>query len=180
MRRALSSNRLRPLVEANRPSLGAGGSRISLATYTRHHGATPQICPLHARPSLRRLQHTGTGDSSRAGIPTGQTILRRLPLQCTGCGAFTQTTDPAQAGFFNLQRRAVQEYLGFTEPKAPTVDEAVAEENRVIEETLSNLPQEQLDALGLTKDALIGDIDVKPPQPKGTMCPRLHAIFGFL
>ena len=183
MRRALSFNRLRPLLEVNRPSLGAGAPRISLATYTRHRWATPQTCRLHARPSLRRLQHTGSGDSSRAGIPTDRPILRRLPLQCTGCGAFTQTTDAGQAGFFDLQRRAVQEYLGLIEPKARTVDEAVEEENRVIEEALSNLPQSQLEALGLTKDALIGDKDVEPPEPKGIVCPRLprlYAIFDFL
>lgn len=179
MRRALSYNRLLPFAEVNRPSLGAGGPRISLATYTRHRWATAQTCPLHARPSLRRFQHTESGETSKAGIPTGRPILRRLPLQCTGCGAFTQTTDAAQAGFFNLERRAVQEYLGFIEPKTPTVDEAVEEEDRVVEEALSNLPQEQLEALGLTKDALIGDKDVKPPQPKGTVFPCLPAIFAF-
>lgn len=168
MRRALSFNRLRPFEQVNRSSLGAGGPQISLATYARQRWATPQTCPLYARPSPCRFQHTESGEGSKAGIQTGRPISRRLPLQCTGCGAFTQTTDAAQAGFFNLERRAVQEYLGLVEPKTRTVNEAVEEEDRVVEEALSKLPPQQLEALGLTKDALISDKDVKAPHPEGT------------
>lgn len=180
MRRALSFNRLRPFAQVSRSSLGAGGPRVSLATYTRHRWATPQTCPLYAWPSLRRFQHTRSGEALKGGIPTGRPILRRLPLQCTGCGAFAQTTDATQAGFFNLERRAVQEYLGLVEPKTPTVREAVEEEDRVVQAALNNLPSEQLEALGLTKVALISNKDVKAAQPKGIVPRCRPANFALL
>lgn len=94
--------------------------------------------------------------------------MRRLPLQCTGCGAFTQTTDPTQAGYFNLERKAVQEYLGLIEPKTPKVEE-VSEEDKVVEQALSKLPPEQLEALGLSKDDLIADKAAEKPKEEGML-----------
>lgn len=35
----------------------------------------------------------------------------KLPPQCFGCGALTQTVEEEEPGFFNLKRKTVREYL---------------------------------------------------------------------
>ena len=47
----------------------------------------------------------------------------------------------------------------------------VPEEDRVVEEALNNLPREQLEALGLSKDDLIADKPVEKPGDKGMTTP---------
>ena len=174
MRRALSSNRLPAFSRGSRASLGAPlAVSPATSTYTRHRWATPaQPCSLHGDPLLRRFQHTGTSHtetspaetSPPAEISIDKPIARRLPLQCTGCGAFTQTADATQAGYFNLQRKGVQEFLGLLEPKAPRTDEVPEAEDKVVEEALGNLTPEQLEALGLSKDDLIATKEDKAAQ----------------
>lgn len=175
MRRALYSYRFRPFAKVNQPSLGAPFA-VSPATYTRHRCAAPsaaQPCPLHALPLLCRFQHTQSSEApSNTEIPPEKPVARHLPLQCTGCGAFTQTTDPAQAGYVNLERKAVQEYLGLLEPKAPRVEEIP--EDKVVEEALDNLSPEQLEALGLSKENLIGDRGAKKPQEEGMLISQAY------
>lgn len=174
MRRALSSHRFRPLARVNQPCLGAPLT-ISSATYTRHQWTAPpgsQPCAGPVPTLLRRSQHTQSYEtSSTTEISPDKAVVRRLPLQCTGCGAFTQTMDPSQPGYFNLKRKAVQEYLGLIEPKTPRVDE-VPEADRVVEEALSKLPPEQLEALGLSKDHLIADRPAAKPEEEGMLAHR--------
>jgi bifunctional DNA-binding transcriptional regulator/antitoxin component of YhaV-PrlF toxin-antitoxin module len=93
--------------------------------------------------------------------------LRRLPLQCTGCGAFTQTADPDQAGYYNLGRKAVREYLGLSERRASKAD-VVSEEDRVVQEALKNLPTEELEALGLSADTLLTSEEAALSEAEGT------------
>ena len=42
---------------------------------------------------------------------------KRLPTQCHGCGGFAQSTDPSQAGYYNMERHAVKKYLGLEKTK---------------------------------------------------------------
>ncbi|SPO05771.1 uncharacterized protein DNG_08458 [Cephalotrichum gorgonifer] len=63
---------------------------------------------------------------------------------------------PSPAGFFNIQRRAVQEYLGLAKPRIPD-PEVGLEEDKVVEEALKNLSPEQREALGLEEESLLGD-----------------------
>lgn len=179
MRRALSTSRLRPSANPDRLLLGAR-LPYQFATNTRHCRAAPlttQPCRPLAGLSPRRLQHTQREEPpTEAEIAPDAPILRRLPLQCTGCGAFTQTTEPEQAGYFRLQRKAIQEYLGLAEPK-PSKAEEVEEGDRVVEEVIRNLPPEELEALGLTKDAFITSKDVIESPPEGTVATTFLPLF---
>lgn len=38
-------------------------------------------------------------------------LLTKLPTQCSGCGALSQVVDKDEAGYYNLKRRSVSEYL---------------------------------------------------------------------
>ncbi|PKS09687.1 hypothetical protein jhhlp_004307 [Lomentospora prolificans] len=157
MHRALSSSRLRPIARLSQSRLTRSLSLNSLwpCTSPARHALKSLAVSHHPLPA--RFLHTPS-EAAAADVdpPTDKPALRRLPLQCTGCGAFTQTTDPAQAGYFNLQRRAVREYLGLVEPKKGRklpVDEA--QEDKIVEETLARLDPAQLEALGLTRDELV-------------------------
>lgn len=171
MRRALSTHRLRPLIRVDQPCLGARRA-ISSATYTRHRWTAAlgtQPCPSSGRTLLRGFQHTQSGEaSSTTEISPDKPVVRRIPLQCTGCGAFTQTTDPTQAGYFNLERKSVQEYLGLVEPKPPKVDEAAS----IVEGALSKFSPQELKALGLSRDDLIADKPAKEPKKEGMLAHR--------
>lgn len=45
---------------------------------------------------------------------TGSDKLLDLPRSCPGCGAFAQITDPAQAGYYGLTRKAVQGFIAWS------------------------------------------------------------------
>lgn len=49
----------------------------------------------------------------------GSDILLDLPRSCPGCGAFTQTTNPDQAGYYGEARKAVQAFIAWSR-KVPT------------------------------------------------------------
>ena len=74
------------------------------------HGATRPPRPLQQPP--QRLPTL----SSPEQVPSSP---KSLPLQCSGCGAFSQSTQPSQAGFFDLRRKATQRYLGDAAVEAP-------------------------------------------------------------
>lgn len=40
--------------------------------------------------------------------------LLDLPRSCPGCGAFTQSTNPDQAGFYGANRKAVQAFIAWS------------------------------------------------------------------
>lgn len=161
MRWALSPCRANILARASPLTLGAYPyPPISSVAYSRPWAT--QLCSLYAQPLPRRLHAQSHEAPSVAGKSHEKAILKRLPLQCTGCGAFTQTVDPASAGYFNLGRKAVREYLGLVQTKSPKKE--VPDEDRVVVEALNNFPPEQLEALGLSRDSLIPDSEKMKPQ----------------
>jgi hypothetical protein len=89
---------------------------------------------------------------------------RRIPLTCSGCGAFTQTSDADQLGYYDLNARRVKAWL---HPKKPTAKEPSAqeaEEDRIVRESLKLLDPSQLEALGMNPDALVPG-DAAPTAP---------------
>ena len=58
-----------------------------------------------------------------------------MPLQCPGCGAFSQNTQPSEPGFFDLKRKATQRYLGHALEEVPRE----RPEDRVVQEALQRL-----------------------------------------
>jgi hypothetical protein len=112
----------------------------------------PTICP---KQSWHRFVHQVRVEVDKAPSVAENGGQRQLPLQCPGCGAFSQTTTPGEAGFFDVNRRAVKEFTGNLQPKvAPALE---SQEDRVIQESLDRLPAEKLDELGLDpKDFVAG------------------------
>lgn len=77
---------------------------------------------------------------------------RRLPITCTGCGAFTQTTDPTQFGFIDLQAKRVKNWLY---PQGRGLKHMEKGEDDVVNAALQCLDSSQLQALDLDPNQLI-------------------------
>lgn len=74
--------------------------------------------------------------SSSAKLPESTEVARatplitKLPLQCSGCGALSQVVDKDEAGYYNVKRKSVDEYL--RGGAAPTM----LEEDTIVERSL--------------------------------------------
>lgn len=96
-------------------------------------------------------------------------LAKNLPLICSGCGALSQTAEPGQAGYYDLKRRAVREYVIMEEEKA---GREAQEEDAVVEAALQNLGEEKLKELGLDPRSLRYGEELESNRPG--MC-RLEA-----
>jgi len=95
-------------------------------------------------------------------------IKASLPLQCPGCGAFSQTNDNTIAGFYNLARHAVRNHL--RPPKPRGLDAQAQAENDVVRELLKTMSPNEVQKLGLGKGLIAQEV------PQGAPRPRAHAI----
>jgi genetic interactor of prohibitins 3, mitochondrial len=121
---------------------------------------TPKATPLRTPLYTRRLNHTEatttqdaptttTENSSPSGLEVPK---RRLPLNCTGCGAFTQTSDPQMLGYFDPESKRVKRWLN---PKAFERQHTASQEDGVVDDVLKSLDPSQLEALGLDPSLLV-------------------------
>ncbi|KAI0121555.1 hypothetical protein F4776DRAFT_631365 [Hypoxylon sp. NC0597] len=100
--------------------------------------------------------------------------IQRLPKQCRGCGAFSQTTFPNQPGYFDLSRKAVQNYL------RPEGADRSRREDKVYEDALKHFDHEELKKKGVDVEALA--LSIVPPEtyqrppPKVPLCDRCHTL----
>ena len=118
------------------------------------------LCPALLRPhlcaypkgagqtSIQKRQHhvvsesTSTLDQSWIASP-----LLALPLQCPGCGAYTQPDQPQKAGYYSITRKAVKDYLAHLR-ESPVAGHG--DESDAFAEITKNAGPELLEALGLT------------------------------
>lgn len=107
------------------------------------------------RYSQRRMNHTETTQLQETA-ETIQTPTRKLPLACSGCGAFTQTSDENSFGFYNIESKRVRNWL---HPKQMEAKEDEVAEDDVVQGVLASMDSAQLKALGLSEDTLITDKD---------------------
>ncbi|SCN90706.1 uncharacterized protein FFB20_14573 [Fusarium fujikuroi] len=186
MHRALSArwiNRALSIGEASASSSVPLFLCPAVGASSRFH-RTWKVTPLPTPIYTRRLNHTETtvqdvpittSESSSLGLETPK---RRLPLNCTGCGAFTQTSDPQMLGYFDPESKRVKKWLN---PKAFEHQHTASQEDGVVDEVLKSLDPDQLEALGLDPSLLVtgaekgGDIAPKPlSQDKQPVCDRCH------
>lgn len=80
-------------------------------------------------------------------------VQKKLPVTCSGCGAFTQTTDSQQLGYYDLTAKRVRTWL--KPPKKNELQEKDIEANQVISSVLESMDKSQLTALGFTSDTLV-------------------------
>ncbi|QPG94565.1 hypothetical protein C2857_006389 [Epichloe festucae Fl1] len=126
--------------------LARAGGRLGIAKTT-----TPR----------RRCNHTDVAAKSAlidAEVPpemAGRPV-RKLPVTCSGCGAFAQTTASQQLGHFDLQSKRVRQWL---HPRKSNPREMDAAEDEIVHRVLRSFEPEKLQKLGLSTDALIGGED---------------------
>ncbi|KAI0831602.1 hypothetical protein F5Y06DRAFT_281403 [Hypoxylon sp. FL0890] len=100
--------------------------------------------------------------------------IKRLPKQCSGCGAFSQTTSPNQPGYFDLSRKAVRNYL------QPQGRDRSRREDKIYEDALKQFDHEELKKKGVDVEALL--LGIVPPEknqrppPKVPLCDRCHTL----
>ncbi|KAK0386517.1 hypothetical protein NLU13_6352 [Sarocladium strictum] len=108
-----------------------------------------------------------------------QPVSRQLPMSCSGCGAFAQTTDPKQLGYYDLTAKRVRQWLKPLRANKPKSD-VTAKEDQVVESVLANMDEARLKELGLDPELLsILVTPAEPPQvetPKEPLCDRCHLL----
>lgn len=82
-----------------------------------------------------------------------------MPLQCHGCGAFTQTHDPEVAGYYDVNRKAVKKFTGEI---AETSALKSPEEDVVVDQALRNIDPSQLEELGIDPKMLRHGDEMEP------------------
>lgn len=73
-------------------------------------------------------------------------------MNCTGCGAFAQTTDSELLGYFDLESRRVRKWL---HPRAPEPKLKESEEDGVVDDALKSMDPSMLQELGLDPSVLL-------------------------
>ncbi|KAB8290295.1 hypothetical protein EYC80_011159 [Monilinia laxa] len=141
------------------------------------------LCPLLARSlQASKLLHNQPQrsfqvqqrciQSQAQEIPESSSIVSaqavaKLPSQCAGCGALSQTIIENEAGFYSLTRRSVKEYLGASYMAKKT--KAIAEDE-VVKKALENVDSTILETLGMEKPtSMTTTISIEPP-----VCDRCH------
>lgn len=102
---------------------------------------------LHSSPEQTNSHSSSRFLSSSRAIKPLRVLASngRLPPQCAGCGALSQTADANEPGFFDLKRRSVKEYL------TGKADEGRSSEDAILEEALKKTAETNpklLDRLG--------------------------------
>ena len=77
------------------------------------------------QPSQHRAIHLGTSNVAEAHNSDIPVALERLPTQCPGCGALTQTAFDEEPGFYSLNRRSVREFIEHPSSKISAEDAIV-------------------------------------------------------
>lgn len=98
--------------------------------------------------------------------------LPLLPLQCTGCGAYAQTDDQDNPGFFDVNRKTVKEYLlgkGFSGN-----DRRRAEEE-IIRKALENAPSALAESLSISLSPTSSGNSIKTADMQ-LLCDRCHRL----
>lgn len=113
-----------------------------------------------------RCLHTQPLDTPFSNATNPPTALPQLPQQCGGCGALSQTSDPAEPGFYTLTRKSVQSHLR-NGSKYSTDSRKIEEE--ALEAAAGKVDPSILDALKSL------DEPPRPPSPP-PVCDRCHQL----
>ncbi|KAF2460380.1 hypothetical protein BDY21DRAFT_413397 [Lineolata rhizophorae] len=106
---------------------------------------------------------SGREEGSGGSGETGESTRRVLPPSCPGCGAPTQSVAPDEAGYYNLRRAAVRNWL------RPERRQAREAEDEKFASALGNADDGLLAKMGLDRES-VKDNPAPPP------CDRCHAL----
>ncbi|KAK4186594.1 genetic interactor of prohibitins 3, mitochondrial [Podospora australis] len=152
--------------------------------------ATPRPQIRQAAPTqFRQLRRLHAQAAAEASEPVEddhhepviqQKPVRQLPGQCSGCGALSQTAIPDQAGYFDISRKSVRQYLGLEDEKE-TRTRTRDQKDDIVKQALSGLNVEGLAQLGIDLTSLLPRRDVAPSKSqsasdKPPVCDRCHKL----
>ena len=107
--------------------------------------------------------------------PATPPILLGLPIQCPGCGAYSQCSTPEQAGYYAIQQKRIRNFLSRSQKAADGI--AKVEEAVAFAEVVENAEPIVLEELGINDRSSavrsVGD-DAEPPMP---VCDRLPTLY---
>lgn len=109
----------------------------------------------------RRLLNLKTKNTAKSLQNLASHGLRKLPEQCAGCGALSQTVDMEQPGFYSLTRRSVREFIEQQSDLRTFVEE------EVINASLQSLDGEILEALGGSEKPNLCEEHIFPRENHG-------------
>lgn len=148
---------------------------------TRRHLSTATTTTTRPSQRILKLQQTRSvhGEPVRVGAQEDEAAAttpvprRQLPMQCHGCGAFSQTALPDVAGYFNPQRNAVKNYTGTQDKLDPRKYPRYKAQSDIVRASLQSLGDEKLAELGLDPKSLL----LESPQSQGPRyCRCFHPI----
>jgi hypothetical protein len=137
-------------------------------------------------PSSKKFSTLGRARQQATAVPSAETIespplstapnhetttQKGLPRACPGCGAPTQIYDKKEAGYYNVDRKVVQQYLGWDADKA----HEATEEDDIYTNALKNVDPALFGELGLDprKDEANAAKE-EEEQPETPVCDRCH------
>jgi len=127
--------------------------------------ARQQLTIPRRKPAGRSV-HTAIGGASQPSLPSNTTTTtaqpRALPIQCPGCGAFSQTVSASQPGFFNIQKNATRRYMGLLEDNVLVT----RPEDEIVKQTLRSVDQEVLAQQGICLDGLLSPSSEPRPNSR--------------
>ncbi|TQV97647.1 Protein phosphatase inhibitor [Cordyceps javanica] len=179
MRTVLSSRWLNRALRTTE-ALSAAGLPIFLCPTV---GFTKQLqfapVPIPHNINQRRLVHseTSTLKNGNCLVEAGVEDQRKLPFTCSGCGAFTQTTDSQQLGYYDITTKRVRTWLN---PPKHQLQQKDIQENEIINNVLKSMDGDQLTALGFDASTLVVEESaVAPPSHfPMSLIPRLNILLG--
>jgi hypothetical protein len=137
----------------------------SVHTTILHHSRPGQhrTTPSAYRAQQRREFHAVAEASNiaPAEIAKPASPSRRLPVNCSGCGAFSQTNDPQQFGFYDLKSRRIKSWL---QPNSRDISSTEADEDKIVQGTLAALSEDRLRELGLDAASLVPGMEAEQGQ----------------
>ena len=120
--------------------------------------------PVHRLESCKRFNHTETAPTTSTTTSEPATPNRSLPVTCSGCGAFSQTNDAHEQGYFDLKSKRVRNWI---QPKVHELRQDEMSEDTLVGEALGSLDSQKLAELGLDPAAMIsGDQDSEVPTQR--------------
>lgn len=129
------------------PAAARACSALSPAASSR---PTTTKTPKGRYPILQhaRKTHDEATQSVSENATTDSDPVHKLPVQCYGCGALSQTLVPDQPGYYDLNRKAVRIYTGLLkeEPRARPEDD-------IVQTSLRSLGEDKLREYGMDPNA---------------------------
>lgn len=150
------------------PAAARACATLSLARTRRNPSTTTATAPSPPSQSLLKLRQArnvhGESVEARDDEAAAKLVpLRQLPLQCNGCGAFSQTSLPDVAGYYDTGRNSIKDYLGIQDKVDPRKYPKHKAQSDVVRASLQSLGEDKLAELGLDPQSLL----LGSPQVEG-------------